>query len=89
MDKVVAFPTKRPPHSASRTKPRRGLSREEAADYIGISPTKFDEGRRDGRIPPARLMDSRRLWDIHELDVVFERLPREDSPVTGGSWDDA
>lgn len=33
--------------------PRRGLSRVEAAMYIGISPSKFDELRRDGRMGPA------------------------------------
>lgn len=68
---------------------RRGMSREEAADYLGISPTKFDEWRSAGKIPAARRLDGRKLWDIRELDVVFETLPREDSPATGGSWDDA
>ena len=32
--------------------PRRGLSRVEAAMYLGISPSKFDELRRDHRGPP-------------------------------------
>jgi hypothetical protein len=31
--------------------PRRGLSRVEAAMYIGISASKFDEFVRDGRMP--------------------------------------
>lgn len=67
---------------------RRGLSREQAADYLGISPSKFDEMRTAGKIPPARLCDRRKLWDIRELDVVFETLPREDVPA-GNSWADA
>lgn len=33
------------------TSPRRGLRREEAARYVGISPTKFDELVTDGRMP--------------------------------------
>jgi hypothetical protein len=58
---------------------RRGLSREEAAAYIGISPSKFDEMRKDGRIGPAKLIDARKVWDIHELDEIFEALPSEGS----------
>lgn len=60
--------------------PRRGLSREEAAAYIGISPSKFDEMRKDGRIGPAKLIDARKVWDIHQLDEIFETLPSEGPP---------
>jgi hypothetical protein len=60
--------------------PRRGLSREEAAAYIGISPSKFDEMRKDGRIGPAKLIDARKVWDIHQLDEIFEALPSESPP---------
>jgi len=49
----------------------------EAAAYLGISPSKFDEMRRDGRIGPARLIDTRKLFDIRMLDVVFDALPLE------------
>jgi hypothetical protein len=31
--------------------PPRGMSRVEAADYIGVSPTLFDTMVRDGRMP--------------------------------------
>jgi hypothetical protein len=64
----------------TKTFPRRGLSREEAAAYIGISPSKFDEMRKDGRIGPAKLIDARKVWDIHQLDEVFEALPSEGPP---------
>jgi hypothetical protein len=63
--------------SQSRPSPRRGLSRVEAALYLGISPSKFDELRKDGRIGPARLIDGRKVWDVRELDLVFEALPLE------------
>jgi hypothetical protein len=54
------------------------LSRVEAAAYLGISPSKFDEMRRDGRVGPARLIDSRKVFDVRMLDDVFEALPLED-----------
>jgi excisionase family DNA binding protein len=76
-------------HSQSRPVPRRGLSRIEAAMYLGISPSKFDELVKDGRMPRPRMIDSRKLWDLHELDIAFDELPREDSPpLAGNSWDD-
>ena len=65
--------------------PRRGLSREEAAIYIGISPSKFDEMREDGRVGPPKLIDKRRVWDVHALDVAFDNLPTE-GDVAPGEW---
>jgi hypothetical protein len=60
-----------------RPVPRRGLSRVEAAMYIGISPSKFDELRKDGRIGPAKLLDGRKLFAIEMLDEFFDALPEE------------
>jgi hypothetical protein len=75
--------------SQSRPVPRRGLSRTEAAIYLGISPTKFDELVKDRRMPRARMIDCRKVWDVYELDMAFDELPREGSPlITGNSWDD-
>jgi hypothetical protein len=65
----------------SRPSPRRGLSRVEAALYLGISPSKFDELRKDGRVGPARLIDGRKVWDVRELDLAFE------SDDAGDGWD--
>ena len=71
--------------SDTRPVPRRGLSREEAAMYIGISPSKFDELVGDGRMPTPIKIDSRKLWDIRHLDLAFDALPRENpSP---NSWE--
>jgi predicted DNA-binding transcriptional regulator AlpA len=53
----------------------RGLRREESAMYIGISPSKFDAMVADGRMPKPKLIDSRRVWDVHQLDAAFEALP--------------
>jgi hypothetical protein len=74
--------------SEIRPLPRRGLSRDEAARYIGISPCKFDQMVAQGRMPGPRRIDARKVWDIRELDLCFDDLPRDDVAVAGGSWDD-
>lgn len=65
--------------------PRRGLRRAEAASYVGLSPTKFDELVEDGRMPRAIRVDGCVVWDIHDLDAAFERLKDEASVI--GRWD--
>jgi predicted DNA-binding transcriptional regulator AlpA len=86
---VVAASVKSLSPSQSRPIPRRGLSRTEAAMYVGISPSKFDELVDDNRMPKPRLIDCRKVWDVHELDLAFDELPRENSPpIAGNSWDD-
>ena len=57
--------------------PRRGLSRDEAAMYIGISAAKFDEMVADGRMPTPVKIDARKVWDIRSLDLAFDALSRE------------
>lgn len=54
--------------------PRRGLSREDAAGYVGIGTTKFDELVADGRMPRPFKIDGRVLWDIRKLDVAMDNL---------------
>lgn len=53
-----------------------GLSREDAAAFIGLSPSKFDELVNDGRMPEARQADRRVLWSRIELIEAFDALPR-------------
>lgn len=53
----------------------RGLKREEAARYVGVSPSKFDQMVKDGRMPPPREIDFCRVWDRVLLDAAFEDLP--------------
>ena len=74
--------------SAVRPIPRRGLSREEAAMYVGISANKFDELVRDGRMLAPKRIDGRKVWDIRDLDVAFDALPGENPHSHGSSWDD-
>jgi excisionase family DNA binding protein len=61
----------------------RGLSREQAAEYVGISSTKFGELVEDGRMPRPKQIDGRRVWDLRALDEAFNRLDggaAEDDP---------
>lgn len=53
----------------------RGLSRAQAAAYIGVSPAKFDELVKDGRMPAAKRIDARTVWDRVSLDEAFSALP--------------
>jgi hypothetical protein len=55
--------------------------------YVGVSPGKFDQMLADGRMPAPRRIDGRKVWDIRDLDLAFEELPREDI-AAGSSWDD-
>jgi predicted DNA-binding transcriptional regulator AlpA len=69
--------------SENRPIPRRGLSRDEAAMYVGVSAAKFDEMVADGRMPAPVKIDARKVWDIRSLDLAFDALPKE----TTNSWD--
>jgi excisionase family DNA binding protein len=53
------------------------MSREEAARYIGVGTTKFDQMVKDGRMPKPKRVDGRTLWDRIKLDDAFTRLPDE------------
>jgi predicted DNA-binding transcriptional regulator AlpA len=64
----------------------RGLSRPEAAGYIGVSPSYFDQMVKDGRMPQPIRIGSRVVWDRRELDEAFDALRGEPK---SNSWDDA
>jgi len=53
------------------------LSRAQAAAYVGISPSKFDELVKDSRMPGPTHIDGRRVWDLFKLDAAFDALPDE------------
>lgn len=54
--------------------PPRGLCREEAAYYIGVGTTKFDELVADRRMPRGKRIDGRIVWDRVALDMAFTDL---------------
>jgi hypothetical protein len=55
--------------------------------YVGVSAGKFDEMVGDGRMPIPRRIDGRKVWDIRDLDMAFEALPRDVTPARN-SWED-
>ncbi len=64
----------------------RGLSRIEAAAYIGIGTSKFDELVADGLMPRPKLIGKRKTWDRYALDAAYADLPNEDDEMSG--WAD-
>lgn len=65
----------------------RGLSRVEAARYIGVSPTTFDKMVKDGRMPkPKPIYGRRKVWDRHQVDIAFAALP-DDNDRAEDIWE--
>jgi predicted DNA-binding transcriptional regulator AlpA len=77
---MVAHPTGLPPSLAPR-----GLSRFQAAEYIGVGPTKFDALVADGRMPRPTRIDGRTVWDRVKLDEAFTALA--DKNEAHNEWD--
>ena len=55
----------------------RGLSRPQAAAYVGVSPGLFDEMVRDGRMPQPKRINSRLVWDKRLLDEASDALSEQ------------
>lgn len=65
----------------------RGLSRELAAGYIGVSVSKFDQMVADGRMPKPIQIDGRRVWDIRWLDIAFDSIVESMNYIEDNPWD--
>lgn len=63
--------------------PPRGLNREEAAEYVGVSPTMFDRLVQEGKIPCPIRVNGRTIWDRHKLDAWFAAQDEADK----NPWD--
>lgn len=77
----------RPPRAKREAWPR-GLRRDGAAEYVGISPSKFDDWVVDGTMPSPTKKGGVALWDRYALDTAMDRLfyPGADPD---SQWDDA
>jgi hypothetical protein len=53
---------------------RRGLSRGEAAEYVGTGTTLFDRLVEEGIMPKGIKVFGRVIWDIRQLDPAMDRL---------------
>ena len=62
----------------------RGLSRSEAALYIGVSPGTFDKLVREGLMPEPIPIRTRKVWDRLRLASAFESLASDND----NEWDD-
>lgn len=76
--------TRSAPDHRDRAYAPRGLRREAAADWVGVSASKFDEMVKDGRMPKPKRVDGCVIWDRYRLDAAFEALP---DGATASVWD--
>lgn len=60
--------------------PRRGLRRDEAAAYVGVSPSTFDRWIGAGLMPKSKKIGDVVIWDRFQLDIFFDALPDETGP---------
>ena len=65
----------------------RGLSRVQAAEYVGVGVSKFDEMVRDGRMPKPKRVDGRTIWDRLELDEAFSALEQDSALAKRNLWE--
>ena len=65
----------------------RGLRRPDAAAYVGISPTKFDEWVARGVMPSPKRVDGVVIWDRQTLDAAFDDLPESKVKADADIWD--
>ncbi len=55
----------------------RGLCREDAARYLAIGTTLFDQHVKAGTLPKPKMIGGRKVWDVRKLDRAFDDLPEE------------
>ena len=68
--------------------PPRGLRRVEAAAYIGVSPSLFDQMIFEGAMPKPVRFKGRVIWDRHAIDLAWEELVAKSNPEAAASeWD--
>jgi len=66
--------------------PPRWMRRVEAARWVALSPSKFDQVVKDGRLPAPKTIDGVVLWDRYRLDAAVELFP--DRGVAAAEDDD-
>jgi predicted DNA-binding transcriptional regulator AlpA len=64
----------------------RWLRREYAADYVSVSPSKFDAWRAQGIVPSPKRIGGVVLWDRLALDEAIEAIYYPDDELS--KWDD-
>ncbi|MBZ9818928.1 hypothetical protein [Mesorhizobium sp. CA4] len=73
--------TRRPSSILPDSLPPVGISREQAAAYIGVSATLFDRLIAEGLMPDARILRGRLVWDVVEVAAAFRAIPHRSEPA--------
>lgn len=53
----------------------RGVPHDQAAVYVGFSPSKFDELVEKNLMPSPKVIAGVQVWDVRALDKAFDALP--------------
>jgi predicted DNA-binding transcriptional regulator AlpA len=61
------------------------MRRDDAAAYLGISTSKFDDWVARKLMPSPKRQDGVVVWDRYRLDRAFESLP-DDADTGVDSW---
>ena len=70
--------------------PPRGLCRADAAAYVGVGVTKFDQMVERGLMPKPIRIDGRVMWDRVAVDRAFDALSDQaDAEAQPGMPDEA
>ena len=69
--------------------PPIGLSREEAARHVGVSPTLFDRMVAASLMPRPKQAFGRRIWDRLAVEAAFLALPGGDALADATATEDA
>ncbi|MGE0743128.1 MAG: helix-turn-helix transcriptional regulator [Hyphomonadaceae bacterium] len=73
-----------------RAEPRiapRGLSRAEAAAYVGVSPSLFDRLVAEGTMPKPKRLGARCVYDRTQLDSAFDAIGGGELDTESNEWD--
>jgi excisionase family DNA binding protein len=66
-----------------------GLSKQEAARYVGVPAAIFEAMVLDGRMPKPKAIGEHRLWSRASIRAAFVKLPEAgDNPQSLNPWDD-
>lgn len=70
--------------------PPIGINREQAAEFIGISPSTFDKLVAAGTMPsPRQISGDRLVYDVSEIAAAFRKLPHRGGSIETGGVDGA
>lgn len=66
--------------------PPLGLRREAAAEFVSLSPSKFDSLVADGRMPKPMHIDGVTCWDVEQLRIAWQQI-RDQGTGEANPWD--